>query len=549
MSLESQPQQPHDPAGGDKKIRLVCAALFLVHVVASWLTRSPGLGWGEDDSQYLTLAKELTHFGYRERWDVLAPLHARYPPVFPALLALVGVPAHWRLDALYLWVAVCSALAIVFFFDAVRRLFNFELALIVGLLVALNPMTVWDAGMLMSESAFKLFLAMSLWATTRENERPFFPVLAGGALIAAALTRSAGVVLVAGLLAYWLIQRRFRRALVYALAALCTVGPWLYWSWRAPEPETQRLYVADLVRIAPAKDTGQRDVLKLPISLVRRVPARVKQLATVMVPTALAFPTIPGTIADNVAWLGVLVVTACVGVLVLLNRWPGATALLAAYLSLVLTWVWAVERFLTPVVPILYLIMLLGVQRLLARWGPSISRRATYALTALLLVGCFVNGREMLGDRLRCDRARPAESPECYPEPDRIFLQMAAWVRDSIPSDAIVITNKPAAFYVHSGHRSVNQARALREDTTAFVPYLRSRGVTYAIVSPVGVLLSVYSKRVASTCRDFILVKEFPQASSVLRLRSPDEPGDDGASCRALEPWKRLVPRASEDDT
>ena len=517
-------------------------AVALVHLVLAWMGRSPGLGWGEDDSQYYNLARDLSHFSYRERWDIASPFHARYPPIFPLLLAVVGVPARWNLDAMFLFVALCSAASLIVFFDAARRKVGVQVAFLTTVVLAVNPMALQDAGFLMSEATFKLFLMSGLWGLAREEEGDRFAAIAGAGMIASAMTRSAGIVFLGGLFLYWLLSRRLRWASWLAAASLLTVGVWSVWSLTAPDPQNHRLYTADITQFEPG--AAQRDkLLRVPLSMVRRIPERLNRLSTVLIPTVLAFRTVAGTVADNVAWLVVLAVTGIAGLVQLARRWTGAVVVYACYLLLVVTWIWAVGRFITPVSPILILAMLTGTAWLAHRFAPRWRAAALVAMTALLLLGPIPDSMRAVAERRTCDRANPASSESCFPKSSRVFLDIAAWVRDSTPTDAIVMTNKDAAFFTHSGRRVVNQLRALEEDSATIIPFLRSRGVTHAVVGPVGVRLRAHSQLLARACRDLILVKKFPQASAVLRVRKVDEPSDGGASCRALAPWMSLKPR------
>ncbi|MEO7964208.1 MAG: hypothetical protein ABIT38_09915, partial [Gemmatimonadaceae bacterium] len=263
-------------------------------------------------------------------------------------------------------------------------------------------------------------------------------------------------------------------------------------------------------------------------------------LGTVMIPFVLAFRTVAGTIIDNVAWLALLSVTGVIGFFVLCKRWLGSAAILASYLALVVLWTWAVERFLTPVAPLLYLTMLMGAVGIAERFAPRWRRATLLGTGALLVLGPLFESSALIGARVSCDRQHPDVSPGCYTEDERIFLQIAEWVRDSTPPNAVVMTNKDAAFFTHSDRLVINQFRALEEDSASIIPYLRKRGVSYVVVGPIGVRIINHGHLLAKACRDLVVVREFPKASSVLRVRGADEEYDSRNACQALEPWTRL---------
>jgi hypothetical protein len=157
-----------------------------------------------------------------------------------------------------------------------------------------------------------------------------------------------------------------------------------------------------------------------------------------------------------------------------------------------------------------------------------------YAIAALLAFGAIrVLSRE-LPPRLACDRRAPAESEPCWPEADREFLQLSHWIRDSTAKDAVFFVSKERAFYVHSGRRSINQDRGLREDSASLGGYLRSRGVDYTVVTPIGVFAKAHGRLVASACQEFDVVKQVSPRTMLLRLRPEPAPRDDTMTCNAV---------------
>lgn len=520
------------------RARAIVVVLAVAHAVAAWLLRTPGFGWGEDDAAYLLLAQDLRHFSYREIQDVLAPVHARFPPVFPLLLSVVGAPFNDRLDVLLAFVALCSAASILFLFEGARRVVGDEVAVLAAVLYAANPSTVWDAGNLMAEAPFKLFLLVALWAVTREREGTRFAVIAGAATILAALTRMAGVVFVPALIAYWVFSRQYRRALVFGAAATTLVGAWLGYSFAAPDPENHRLYVSDLGLRGTRSRSGVVE------QMVRRFVPRLRRFTT-MFPFVLALPTVAGTIVDNVLWVASLLVFGITGMVVLLRRWLAAALFLAAYVGLLVIWRYALERFINPIVPLLYLTLLLGV----AWWGRRLfserGRLLAYACALLLLVGTFPRNATRVQRMSACDRAYPESSDACWPRADGEYIRLAHWVRDSTPREAIVFLSKERAFFIHSGHKSINQDRGLQEDSASLGPYLRSRGVSYSAVSPVGVRSQQHNALVVKACRDFAIVRRFSERTILLRVRAENEPLDSGETCTTL---RASLPPPTADD-
>ena len=188
---------PHTPV--TRRALTLLSGAAIAHVVLAWLTRIPALSWGEDDAGYILLAQQLRHFGYREVQDIAAPIHARFPPGYPLLIAVLGWPFADATDALLALNMLFSVATIALTYLAARRYLGETIALLTAALFAINPMTVWDSAHVMAEAPFKFLMMLGVWALTREDEDARFAVLAGAAILAAALTRSAGLFLLPAL--------------------------------------------------------------------------------------------------------------------------------------------------------------------------------------------------------------------------------------------------------------------------------------------------------------------------------------------------------------
>jgi len=507
----------------------VVLAIVVAHLAGAWYMRIAGFGWGEDDAGYLQLAQELRHFSYRDVQDVLAPMHARFPPGFPLLLALVGPLVGDNVDALIGVVALCSAGSIFLLYAAARTRVGDEIAVLCALLYAINPITLQYAGILMAEAPFRLLVTIALWALTREDDSPWFAVLAGGATCAAALTRSAGVVFIVALMAYWVTRRRYKHAMLLGVAAACTVGAWLAYTFSAPDPETRRLYVADLG--AGAQRPDRPGMIE---EMVRRLVPRTRLYLQRFLPSTLAFPTIPRTPIDNVLWSAALVVFGTSGLVALWRRWRAATFFVLAYIALLAVWRWALQRFIDPIIPLLLLVLLAGASFLTQRARGTVRRSVIGALALLLTVGALQRVAPYYRRYAACDRAHPSESATCWPDAERDYLRLARWVRDSTPAGSIFFVSKERSFFMHTARKSINQDRGLQEDSLSLAPYLRSRGVAYTVVTPVGVRSQMHNALLATACRDLALVHEFAPTTFLLRVRAVDEPTGADDSCARI---------------
>jgi len=549
--------------------------LLLLHLTLAWLLRVPGFTTGQDDAMYVLLGRALRHFSYVDLWLVGHPVESLYPPIYPAVLGLLGLlPGDPVANAIGLNLLLSTmALGVLF---RIGRAWSGGLAVLALAASAVNPAMVGAAGRIGSEPLFTLlsFLALSRLLI----RRPHAATLrwAGALAILAALTRSIGVVLVLATLLSWMLQRRWRAVAYFALATGLTVGPWLAWNVLAPRQLAGQSYIGDAFYSHPAGASaesppppavpapvsppsaprGDGPVGPLPndsataqaaapvsarpspaVELLRRVGENLPGYLTRGIPSGLALPTIPGTTLDNWGWLGLLGLFGVAGVLLLLGRAPVMGLYLAGYGALLVLWPFRLPRFLVPVLPLLILLFLLGAARFRVRRSALLlpSMFGGSLLLSSLAID-FTAWKEHRG----CDRTVPYNSAACY-EPGQLGFFSAVHALERIaPSDAVLLTPKAATVFYLTGHQAVNEIEAATLDGPALVGYLRDRGVQYVLLSRIHLDQWTIAAALRTVCRSFELAGE-PGPDTVL-LRFRPEPVTSDASCAAVDrfnagPW------------
>jgi hypothetical protein len=509
--------------------------LVAVHVVLAWTMRGPGISWGEDDAEYITLGKELLHGSYAERWDIDAPAHARLPPGFPALLAMANFVFGDRVTVYTVLVLVCSALSIGLFFYVVRRHFGNAVAVFVTGLTAINATAIADAGYIMSEAPFRLWVTLTLWSASRENPRPSQLVVAGLSVVLAALTRSIGVAIIAALALHWMLERRWKAVAFLALASV-PVGLWFLWTTVAPDPNQRALYLHTIVS---GVDEPQRPAVT---SLFERAGSGLLLYARSHIPWALSFFGLKGNPIDNIVWAALVIGTVPVGLRVSWQRWRLLVLVLVFYLASLAFWPWLNERFVSPAIPMLLVIIAAGVWFLFRHRTERAQRLALALVASMFVVGSFQIALPVLRSMLACDRSSPVESPSCFTEDRRGFLELAAYVREQTPQQALFFVPKEAAFYLHTGRLTVRDQPFHELPVDSLGPALRRRGVTYAVVTPIGIDGPRRNKLIAKACREFEQVRLFRGGAVLLRVRENGPIDHDDETCLSIAEWKEGVP-------
>jgi len=197
-----------------------------------------GVFW--DDGVYLIGAKSLASgLGYRFLHLPGAPAAVHFPPVWPALLAIV-----WKLSPSFpenvvllkmvnpLLLAVGAALAT--WYGARRLDVPAPIAAATAIIFGAALPVIVIGGVLFSEPLFFVVLVGALVLADRAVDHGGWrnALIAGLAAGILTLTRSAGLVLVPALVIALLIapeKKRRRESLIAAAGAIAVLAPWQYW--------------------------------------------------------------------------------------------------------------------------------------------------------------------------------------------------------------------------------------------------------------------------------------------------------------------------------
>lgn len=463
-----------DPATGARGGRLrgigfrgwVAVACGL-HLAAGALLFEPTLFPGGDNAGYMILAEALrSGAGYVDLHLPDAPVHTKYPPAYPTLLAVLGWMGGLQLFKLSSLALTTGAVA--FAAGLGRRWGDTPMiGVLAGLLFALNPVLLDYSHYVLSEALFVFLVLLSLWAAARSDRdrrgSRWFG-LAVAAAAAAFLTRTAGLPLLAALVALPALRKQRRRAASAAAAAVLVAGGWaLFQRLGAPD---QAGYLQQLLMVDPY-DPAAGTVG--PAGLVRRTAENFWRYVVDVLPGSLtgdgAAPgPLRGVVGILVAGLAVCGWTRrCVGEI------RAGELFVFLYLGTVAAWpsVWTDRRFLLPVLPLIVIYGLIGVSTLAGALGSggSGNREAGSAalagrlqtlvvagVAALLAAGELRAVGAKVPDRLRCLRAYRAGDP-CVAPRQASFYAAARWASGKTPPDAVFINRKPRIFYWISRRR------------------------------------------------------------------------------------------------
>lgn len=507
------------------------AAIFLAgFVVLAWLQRVPSLTTANDDATYVLLARSLRDGGFNSIHLVGAPIHTKYPPVFPLLLAAVSTIAGESIDAFVAMNIALSVAALALIFAVTKRLLPPAVALGALVIGATNPLLQGASGTVMSEPAFLALIAMTVWVLSRVPLTTRTIAAACACATLAALTRTIGATLMVAVVAFLLLERRWRPAAVYAgLVALVVVAVSLWLRSRAM-PELAADYITDAI-------TTGNQVSRNPVAIIGgRVATNAPRYAGSLL-WMLSLPTIGGTIVDNLLWLIITCVAVAAGLFLFWGRWRIVCLFALTYGALLLAWPWATGRFVTPVFPFLAVAFLAGIYALFERRGSRAASAVVIATVAIVGLTGVSRAASRVATRSQCEREQAMASPSCFNADQLSLFAAARYVGEQTPPATIVMTANEGTFFYLANRPVVPVDSINARPPQAAAAFLHGQNISYAVISHVAFDDLPLAERLLSACNLLEPAAVFPPRTTVFRVL-PD-PVADSRACEILEDFRR----------
>ncbi len=336
------------------------AALVGAVALAAMTPVPLGVFW--DDGVYLIGAKALaTGAGYRFIHLPGSPAAVHFPPLFPALLAVVWAvtppfPANVAWLKLVNPVLLGAGAGLTCAFGIRRLALPPVVAAITSVICSLALPMVVVASVLFSEPLFLVALVGALAMGERAVDDGGWAraLVAGLTAGLVTLVRSAGIVLLPALVIALLLARRVREAAIAAVSALVVVMPWQLW------------VAAHTGDLAPPLRGSYGPYTEWVVALYReRGPAfagtmvRENALAIGRTLGIALFPFGPRVVRPLLVVFVVVVVG--LGMIAAWRRVRVTVLFALAYMALVLVWPYSPDRFLWAVWPVLGLFVGAGV--------------------------------------------------------------------------------------------------------------------------------------------------------------------------------------------
>ncbi len=519
------------PSGSsDGWTRLQLSLLILLVVsgfLLGWSGRITELRWGEDEAVYTSLSHSLEAGHYRDTYLVGSPLHSKYPPGFPALIAIVHRIAGPGLDPILLVNYTLFLVALLLVADSLRMIGQPWLGVGTVATLALNRTYLLGAAEVFSDPFFTFLVAVSLWAALKAELRPRsrWVIVAVLAALGSFAVRTAGVAVMAAFVMWLLLRRRWSDAALFCASVVVVAGGWFAYIARAQAHTVALGYASDL-----ASSDGTTG------ALISRVVSNGFAYVTRIVPSALELPVVQGVIVDNVAWLLIELFFGVFGFLVLTRYWAPAAVYLLASVGMLLLWPWPIDRLYLPLLPWVVATLLLGAAqfgRLFLRLRPE-----SAGLVIACVLAVFGLSAQLREGRLQrsCNGGGRLTRPECAPDDERSLLAATYYVRDSLPRDAVIVTGKPATMNYYTGRKTLPM-RVVGQWANPSPAAQEYKAATHVLLSKLVGAEQQAAPILLANCANLRLLTRFPPNTLLFQVTAVADSAS--SACTALRAYRK----------
>ena len=459
------------------KSRCFALAIFLgllVGVASFWSSNKKILGLFHDDGIYAVVAKSLTEeTGYRIISLPTAPDQTKYPflyshilswlwslnPKFPDNIGLLKAANAVFLGAIFV-------LSYVFYCSRAKG--QEAEGLLFATLVCINPAVFSFTDFTVSDIAF-LFLTLSAFvifdASEQSTSRTNITLLAATVALGC-LTRSAGLPLAVAVAFHFAWAKNYRAVTFYLCVVVLLVSPWWFWVVVHSNQTVSSLlqYYVSYSSEPPAFAIMWSD----PFGAIEIVRGNLHYIVNAL---DLIFQTrvVPGLLLP-------------LGLLLLLGVWRSFNdqsvfflSYIVLYLGLVVAWPFPPERYLVPLIPVMYFFLFRGVQGAEVHLNSIMSSaarkkvgshsvRVIFALVVVLHFGWMGNylfSKDPATTRVWFGKRLPASWDG--------FSETFEWIRNNTHESAVLATVFDPMYYLYTGRRSVQPG--LYKPATYYYPY------------------------------------------------------------------------------
>lgn len=461
-----------------------------------------------DNANYYMLGKAISAGeGYVNINNIQKPPNNHFPPGYPVFISGVIALLGDSMVIIKLINGLLFLATIIAFYFLIRQLHGRPVtAIIVVALILLNGHLLRYATMIMTEVPFMFFSTIGILSFLKIKQDkviwqdPWLYLT----LILLAISfyiRTSGVALIAGIILYLLIIRKWQQAAFYLLGFILLALPWQIRGHKLGGSS----YLKQLVMINPYRpELGKAHFG----DYIDRFGNNVGRYISKEIPSAI-FPFFKPDYrqpASAMQWvLGMFILAVLIYGIWCLKKFR---LLIAAYLvgtlAILFLWpdVWVGVRFLLPVVPFLLIGLVYGVQELLVKIPLPVTPKYVLWLPGLI---CLLFLPQLKPLHIK---ATAKVSPNWAN-----YFSLAKWINNNLDHRVVVACRKPTMFYLYSDTYTTKYKYT--DDDQELIKNLVKRQTDYVVLEQLG-----YS----STYRYLLpAIEKNPDRFTVIKkLKNPD---------------------------
>ena len=410
-----------------------------------------------DDGIYLSTAKALAEGqGYRLINLPKAPPQTKYPPLYPAVLALIWkfFPKFPDNLALMQWLSLLSGAAMVglaYLYMVRFGYFSRGVAAAAGVLTLTSPFFLYFSTITLSEIPFGLLSILVLWRLERQEENPELSpkgaLFLGMLLSLPVLTRSVGILFIP--LGYYRLWRRGRPLLWVAGGTIALFGPWLLWVLVMPRwlvADSVTMYYTNYLMwwVSSVKPAFGQIILQNILYIAWATVAIGIGLFTTMFtpPTWTLFPVILFGVST---WLFVVKDFLKNKILPIY---------LVFYFLIIMVVPWLPNRFVIPILPFLIAYFLLWIKTILNKILPLRAHRLiTICIVMIILIKSFIVTQDIqLNQDMNYPVFRPIKEAVAWESYQDIFR----WIKDNTKPNAVIVSGLDTMIFLYTDRQAIH---------------------------------------------------------------------------------------------
>lgn len=458
-----------------------------------------------DNFAYILLGKRLANgLGFTNATSRELTPHIHFSPGYPAMIAVFVKTLGDDQDTISFMNGVMMFASLILIYFITKKLTrSASLAFAVSFLCAVNSILLRFSTITMSEVPFIFvsLLAIFTFKLAVDDERQIKSVWLYVSIAIMGFSyyiKSNAVAFAAGAIAYFLISKDWKRALVTLVGFGAIIAPWYL--------RTQKFgssYMSQMKYINPYKP--ELGLLTTP-TLIDRIQRNVIRYFTGDIPLNIFPMDQPFEKAPLSYWI-IGIVMLCLMIwgiyrlkdlrLFLLGYFSGSIAILL---------VWPNEygyvRYITPFTPLILLFALNGLKELIAL---GIGENNTRFVPYLFILLGIIYAKPIEAEQIQAEQPMPANYAN--------YFEIAKWVKKNTPKDVTISARKPDMFIYYADRLCIGEMPS--PDDKEVMKFFRDNKVDYVVIEQLGF---------GSTGRFLVpaVQKNMDKFEVVLQLPNPD---------------------------